>query len=109
MKRRPPRSTPFPSPPLFRSLVVFVPLPRLPTADPRTPIHAIRNADVESVAVDTDQEEVARLVERYDLVQVPVVDANRRLLAAIGSAVVVGIIHEEAPEALQRLGGYAGG
>src|SRR5256885_12987430 len=89
MKRRPPRSTPFPSPPLFRSLVGFVPLHRLLTADPRTPIHAIRNADVESVAVDTDQEEVARLVERYDLVQVPVVDADRKSTRLNSSHLVI--------------------
>ena len=89
-------------------LVGFVPLHRLLTADPRTPIHAIRNADVESVAVDTDQEEVARLVERYDLVQVPVVDASRRLLGAIGVDDVIDIIHEEATEDIQRLGGVAG-
>src|SRR5262249_4122694 len=64
-------------------LVGFVPLHRLLTADPRTPIHAIRNADVESVAVDTDQEEVARLVERHDLVQLPAVDAQRPPLGAL--------------------------
>src|SRR5256885_10093367 len=63
-------------------LVGFVPLHRLLTADPRTPIHALRNADVESLAVDTDQEEVARLVERYDLVQGPGVDPIRRVLGA---------------------------
>jgi magnesium transporter len=89
-------------------LVGFVPLHRLLTADPRTPIHAIRNADVESVTVDTDQEEVARLVERYDLLQVPVVDASRRLLGAIGVDDVIDVIHEEATEDIQRLAGVAG-
>ncbi|PYN96784.1 MAG: magnesium transporter [Candidatus Rokuibacteriota bacterium] len=85
-----------------------VPLHRLLTADPRTPIHAIRTADVESVAVDTDQEDVARLVERYDLLQVPVVDASHRLLGTIGVDDVIDIIHEEATEDIQRLGGVAG-
>jgi len=89
-------------------LVGFVPLHRLLTADPRTPIHAIRTADVESVAVDTDQEDVARLVERYDLLQVPVVDASHRLLGTIGVDDVIDIIHEEATEDIQRLGGVAG-
>jgi Mg/Co/Ni transporter MgtE len=32
------------------------------------------NPDVISVAVDTDQEEVANIVRRYDLVNIPVVD-----------------------------------
>src|SRR5437899_9761495 len=79
-------------------LVGFVPLHRLLTADPRTPIHALRTADVASVARDTDQEEVARLVERYDLVQVPVVDVIRRLLGAVGHHQGSDIVHEDAPE-----------
>ncbi len=89
-------------------LVGFVPLHRLLTADPRTPIHAIRKVDVESVAVDTDQEEVARLVQRYDRLQVPVVDASHRLLGTISVDDVIDIIHEEATEDIQRLGGVAG-
>ena len=89
-------------------LVGMVPLHRLLTADPATPIHAIRNEDVESVTVDTDQEEVARRVQRYDLVQIPVVDANRRLLGTISVDDVIDVIHEEATEDIQRLGGAGG-
>jgi magnesium transporter len=89
-------------------LVGVVPLNRLLRADPATPIRAIRDEHVESVAVDTDQEEVARLVGRYDLVEVPVVDANRRLLGAIAVEDVIDVIHEEATEDIQRLGGVAG-
>jgi magnesium transporter len=89
-------------------LVGYVPLHRLLTADPATPIRDIRIEDVESVTVDTDQEDVARLVQRYDLVQVPVVDANRRLLGAISVDDVIDVIHEEATEDIQRLGGAGG-
>lgn len=89
-------------------LVGVVPLNRLLRADPATPIRAIRDADVESVAVDTDQEEVARLVGRYNLVEVPVVDASRRLLGTIAVEDVIDVIHEEATEDIQRLGGAAG-
>jgi len=89
-------------------LVGFVPLHRLITADPATTINAIRTEDVESVTVDTDQEEVARLVQRYNLIQVPVVDANRRLLGVIGVEDVLDVIREEATEDIQRLGGVAG-
>src|SRR6059036_1863290 len=52
-------------------LVGFVPLHRLITADPAAPIRTIRTEDVESVTVDTDQEEVARLVQRYNVIQIP--------------------------------------
>src|SRR5712691_6058149 len=89
-------------------LVGFVPLHRLIAADPATTISAIRTEDVESVTVDTDQEEVARLVQRYNLIQVPVVDANRRLLGVIGVEDVLDVIREEATEDIQRLGGVAG-
>ena len=77
-------------------LVGLVPLHRLITADPATPVHVIRNEDVPSVSVDTDQEEVARLVQRYDLVQVPVVDQSRRLLGTISVDDVIDIINAEA-------------
>ena len=89
-------------------LVGLVPLHRLLAADPHTPISAIRNEDVESVTVDTDQEEVARLVQHYNVIEVPVVDASRRLLGTIGVEDVIDVIREEATEDIQRLGGVAG-
>jgi magnesium transporter len=89
-------------------LVGLVPLHRLLTADPATPIHTIRDDDVQSVTVDTDQEEVARLVQRYDLIQIPVVDARRRLKGTISVDDVIDVIHEEATEDIQRLGGVPG-
>src|SRR5262245_52401575 len=64
-------------------LVGVVPLHRLLAADAATPVRAIRSDEVESVRVDTDQEEVARLVQHYNLIQVPVVDVNRRLLGGV--------------------------
>ncbi len=89
-------------------LVGIVPLHRLLAADPATPIRAIRIDDVQSVVADTDQEDVARLVQRYDLVQVPVVDAGHRLLGTISVEDVIDVIHEEATEDIQRLAGVAG-
>ena len=89
-------------------LVGLVPLHRLIVADPATPIRAIRTEDVEAVSVDTDQEEVARLVQRYNVVEVPVVDGSRRLLGTISVEDVIDVIHEEATEDIQRLGGVPG-
>jgi magnesium transporter len=89
-------------------LVGVVPLHRLLAADAPTPIRAIRTDEVESVRVDTDQEEVARLVQHYNLQQIPVVDVNRRLLGTIGVVDVMDVIREEATEDIQRLGGVAG-
>ena len=89
-------------------LVGVVPLHRLLAADASTPIRAIRTDEVESVRVDTDQEEVARLVQHYNLIRIPVVDVNRRLLGTIGVDNVIDVIREEATEDIQRLGGVAG-
>ena len=62
---------------------------------------------MESVSVDTDQEEVARLVQRYNLIEVPVVDGDRRLLGTISVDDVIDVIREEATEDIQRLAGVA--
>jgi len=86
-------------------LVGVVPLRRLLTALPNTPVWAIRDAEVVSVAADTDQEEVARLVAKYDLVSIPVVDRSNRLLGTISVEDVVDIVGEEASEDIFRLAG----
>ncbi len=89
-------------------LVGVVPLRRLITADPATPIHAIRRPDVFSVSADTDQEEVARLVTKHSLLAVPVVSRENRLLGTITVDDVIDVIHEEATEDIHRLAGVAG-
>lgn len=89
-------------------LVGMVPLHRLVTAEATTPIRVIRTDDIATVTADTDQEDVARLVERYNLAEVPVVDADRRMLGRIAMDDVIDVIHEEATEDIQRLAGVAG-
>ncbi len=89
-------------------LVGLLPLRRLITADPGTPIHAIRRPDVISVTADTDQEEVARLVTKHNLLAVPVVGRDNRLLGTITVDDVIDVIHEEATEDIHRLAGVAG-
>src|SRR6266542_5915819 len=66
-----------------RPLVGVVPLRRLLTAHPSSPVFAIRDDNVVSVTPEMDQEEVARLVAKYDLVAVPVVDRDHRLVGTI--------------------------
>jgi magnesium transporter len=86
-------------------LVGVVPLRRLLTANPVTPVRAIREEDVVTVSPDTDQEEVAGLVAKYDLVAVPVVDQNRRLLGTVSVDDVIDVMGEEASEDIFRLAG----
>jgi magnesium transporter len=88
-----------------RHLVGVVPLRRLLIAAPSTPIVAVRDQDVQSVTADMDREEVARLVAKYDLVAVPVVDRQRRLVGMITVDDVVDVVGEEASEDIFRLAG----
>ena len=86
-------------------LVGAVPLRRLLLARPETAIVAIRNEDVVSVAPETDREEVARIVAKYDMAALPVVDRQHRLLGSISVDEVVDIVGEEASEDIFKIAG----
>src|SRR5438128_5007691 len=61
--------------------------------------------DVISVTTDTDQEEVAKLVARYNLLAIPVVDKENRLVGIITVDDVVDIIHDAATEDMMKMSG----
>jgi magnesium transporter len=86
-------------------LVGVVPLRRLLTASPASPIFAVRDENVVSVTPEMDQEEVARLVAKYDLVAVPVVDHRHCLVGTITVDDVIDIVGEEASEDIFRMAG----
>jgi magnesium transporter len=89
-------------------LLGSLPWRRLVTADPSTPVGLLRQDEPVRVTPDTDQEEVARLVAKYDLVAVPVVDHDHRLIGLISVDDVIDVIREEATEDIQRLAGAPG-
>jgi magnesium transporter len=62
---------------------------------------------VVTVKVTDDQEQVAREIARYDLLAVPVVDAEGRLVGIITHDDVLDVIQEEATEDIHRMGGVA--
>jgi magnesium transporter len=78
----------------------------LSQADAR--IDSVMNEDFISVTTDVDQEEVARIMERYDLVSLPVVDGVGRLVGRITIDDVVDVIRDEAEEDIQRMSGMSG-
>jgi magnesium transporter len=82
-----------------------VSLRQLIIAEPAAPILDIMSTDVISVPVGTDQEECARLMNRYDLLALPVVDDDNVLLGIITVDDVMEVLEEEATEDIQRLGG----
>ena len=69
------------------------------------PIAELIDEELRPVRVTEDQEEVARLFERYDLVSAPVVDENERLVGVITFDDIVDVIEEEAEEDIRALGG----
>jgi magnesium transporter len=86
-------------------LVGVVPLRRLILSPPGKLIEAIMDTDVISVRADADQEEAARLMSRYDLLALPVVDDVGHLLGLITHDDLVEVLEEEATEDIYRLGG----
>src|SRR2546427_17037 len=86
-------------------LIGRIPLRRLLLANPRSLVLGILEEDVVSVNATMDKEEVARLVAKYDLVTVPVVDDQNRLVGTISVDDVVDIVHEEASEDIFRMAG----
>jgi len=86
-------------------LVGLLPLQRLILYSPHTRISEIMDQEVISVPVDTDQEQVANLVRHYNLVSVPVVDKQGKLVGRITIDDIVDVMEEEASEDILRMGG----
>jgi magnesium transporter len=74
-------------------------------APPNTLLSEIMHREVHRARDDMDQEEMARLVQRYDLVALPVVDASDRLVGVITVDDVLDVVEEEATEDILKLAG----
>ncbi len=90
-----------------RHLVGVVSLRRLLLVPPATPLKRIMTTDLTSVRTDTDQEEVARLVASYNLLAIPVVDEENKLVGVITVDDVIDVIKDEATEDIYRMAGVS--
>ncbi|MGK7935744.1 MAG: magnesium transporter [Xenococcaceae cyanobacterium] len=88
-----------------RHLKGIVSLRDLVISPPETPLSEIMTRDVVSVHTDTDQEEVARTIQRYDLLAIPIVDREARLVGVVTVDDVIDILEQEATEDIYALGG----
>ena len=70
-----------------------------------TPLSELAWSEVVGVAPDMPQEEVSRVTSNYDLVAVPVVDSEKRLLGVVTVDDVIDVIEEEGTEDAQKFGG----
>jgi magnesium transporter len=84
-------------------------LPDLVFAPPGALVRDVMETDVISVETGTDQEEAARLMQRYELRSLPVVDVNGRLEGAISIEDLFQVAEEEATEDMFRLAGTSRG
>src|SRR4051794_16393399 len=91
-----------------RKLKGVVALDRLLRTKRPVPIADLVEEDLRPVRATDDQEEAARLFERYDLVSTPVVDKDNRLVGVLTFDDIVDVIEEEAEEDIKALGGVRG-
>src|SRR6266852_5038870 len=88
-----------------KHLVGVVSLRELVVAEPTTLLKDLMDEDVIEVKTGTDQEEVARIIAKYDLLGVPVVDEANHLVGLITVDDVIDVIHEEQAEDFSEIAG----
>ena len=84
-------------------LVGVVSLRQLLFARPNTPLKQIMTKEIISVHPETDQEDVARNVASYNLVAIPVVDSDNKLIGVVTVDDVIDVIDKEATEDMYKM------
>ncbi len=88
-------------------LLGILSLKALLLASASTKVKDIYNAEIRSVRTDADSEEVARIMEKYDLIVLPVTDSIGRLMGRITIDDVVDVIRDEAEKDYQMASGIS--
>jgi magnesium transporter len=91
-----------------RRLLGVVPLRAVITSSPERRLDEMMNSQFVTVTPNVDQEEVARMVSRYDLLALPVTTADGRMLGIVTVDDVVDVLVEEGTEDVLRFGGVEG-
>ncbi len=89
----------------YDKLVGVISLRQLVVVPPGTPLREFMATDVFSVQTNMDQEEVAKIVARYDILAVPVVDETNRLVGIVTVDDVIDIFRMEATEDILKMAG----
>lgn len=74
-------------------------------SSPKTLLREITQRDVHAVTTDADQEEAARILQKYNLLAVPVVDTEGRLEGVMTADDLIDVLQEEATEDMYRMVG----
>jgi magnesium transporter len=91
----------------LRCLRGVVPIRRLVSAPPDRPVSQLMVREPVPVRAEAEQEEVAALVRRYDLLAIPVIDVDGRMLGVITVDDVIDVITEEATQDMYHLAGLS--
>ncbi len=89
----------------YGKLVGVSSLRQLVVVQPDTTLKDFMTTDVIAVKTDVDQEEVAKIVARYDILAVPVVDEYGKLIGIVTVDDIIDIIREEATEDILKMAG----
>jgi len=92
----------------YGKLVGVSSLRQLVVVPPDTPLREFMETNVFSVQTNMDQEEVAKIVARYDILAVPVVDETNRLVGIVTVDDVIDIFRREATEDILKMAGVGG-
>jgi magnesium transporter len=92
-----------------RHLTGILSLRDLVMADPEARIGDVMTREVVSVSTDTNQEEVARAIQRYDFLAIPAVDREQRLVGIVTVDDVIDVIEQEATRDLYAAGAVQAG
>ncbi len=87
-----------------RRLIGIVSIRQLVLADPETRVADLMERDIIFAHTNEDQEEVAHKMQKYDLLALPVVDREDRLVGIITHDDIIDIIQDEVTEDIYRLG-----
>ncbi|MBN2570002.1 MAG: magnesium transporter [Deltaproteobacteria bacterium] len=86
-------------------LVGTIPLQKLIISKRNQRVSEVIDTSIPSVHTDIDQEEVARMFGKYDLIAIPVTDSENHLLGRITIDDIVDVMEEETSEDLYRIAG----
>jgi len=92
----------------YGKLVGVSSLRQLVVVPPEERLKDFMSTDVFSVETSMDQEEVAKIVARYNILAVPVVDETNRLVGIVTVDDVIDIFREEATEDILKMAGVGG-
>jgi magnesium transporter len=90
-----------------RTLIGFVSLKKLILARPLARIEDIMQREIITARVDEDQEAVARQIDKYDLIAIPVIDQDDKLVGIITHDDALDILRQEQTEDILAFGGVS--